>query len=70
MNRLRGIMGQRFVVPVVVDAGYDGDASRYQDIPEEFGGLHFGRAPAGEPDEGLIEMLTGEIRAMRRTNAA
>ena len=70
VNRLRGIMGQRFVVPVVVDTGYDGDASRYQNIPEEFGGLHFGRAPAGAPDEGLIDMLTGEIRAMRRTDAA
>jgi len=32
--------------------------------------LHFGRAPAGAPDEGLIDMLTGEIRAMRRTDAA
>jgi hypothetical protein len=63
-------MGRRFIVPVVIDSDYAGDASRYQRIPEAFGHLQFGCAPAGNPDTGLIDMLTSEIRAMRRTNAA
>ena len=69
-NRSRSIMGRRFIVPVVIDDDYDGDASRYRQIPPEFSSLHFGCAPAGDPDAGLIEMLTSEIRAMRRTTAA
>jgi len=32
--------------------------------------LHFGRAPGGDPDAELLTMLTAEIRAMRRTDAA
>jgi hypothetical protein len=69
-NRSLSIMGRRFIVPVVIDSDYGGDTSRYRRIPETFGHLHFGRAPAGEPDAGLIDVLTTEIRAMRRTNAA
>jgi hypothetical protein len=69
-ERSRSIMGRRFIVPVVIDEDYDGDARRYRNIPDDFGRLQFGRAPQGEPDAGLIEMLTSEIRAMRRTDAA
>jgi hypothetical protein len=64
-------MGRRFIVPVVIDDDYTGDADRYQQIPDEFRPLQFGRAPGGQPDDGLIAMLTDEIRAMRRRiNAA
>ncbi|MFD4181023.1 toll/interleukin-1 receptor domain-containing protein [Rhodococcus sp. NPDC058514] len=70
VNRSRSIPRRRFIVPVVIDRDYDGDPSRYRQIPPEFGRLHFGRAPAGDPDAGLLEMLTSEIRAMRRTDAA
>ncbi len=63
-------MGRRFIVPVVIDDDYGGDTSRYRRIPEDFGRLHFGRAPGGEPDDGLLDVLTDEIRAMRRTDAA
>jgi hypothetical protein len=69
-ERSRAIIGRKFIVPVVIDSDYDGDASRYRRIPESFGRLHFGRAPGGDPDAGLIDMLTEQIRAMRRTNAA
>jgi hypothetical protein len=69
-ERARSIMGRRFIVPVVIDRDYVGDAGRYQRIPETFGHLHFGRAPGGDPDPGLLEVLTSEIRAMRRNNAA
>lgn len=69
-NRSLSIMGRRFIVPVVIDSDYGGDTSRYRRIPEAFGHLHFGRAPGGEPDAALLDVLTTEIRAMRRTNAA
>jgi hypothetical protein len=69
-TRSLSIMGRRFIVPVVIDSDYGGDTSRYRRIPETFGHLHFGRAPGGEPDAGLLDVLTTEIRAMRRTNAA
>jgi len=68
--RSSSIMGRRFIVPVVIDDDYGGDASRFRHIPDEFGRLHFGRAPRGEPEVGLIEMLTSEIRAMRRPDVA
>jgi TIR domain len=70
VERSQSIMGRRFIVPVIIDDDYTGDAGRYQQIPDEFRPLHFGRAPGGEPDAGLIEMLNSEIRDMRRVNAA
>jgi TIR domain len=70
VERSQSIMGRRFIVPVVIDSDYTGDAGRYQQIPDEFRPLHFGRAPGGEPDADLIEMLTFEMREMRRVNAA
>jgi hypothetical protein len=70
VERSQSIMGRRFIVPVVIDDDYTGDAGRYQQIPDEFRPLHFGRAPGGEPDAGLVEMLISEIRDMRRVNAA
>jgi hypothetical protein len=68
--RSRTILGRRFIVPVIIDSDYEGDPSRYRRIPEEFGYLQFGHAPAGKPDAGLLQMLTSEIRAMRRTSAS
>lgn len=69
-NRSLSIMGRRFIVPVVIDSDYAGDTSRYHRIPEAFGHFDFGSAPGGEPDARLLDVLTTEIRAMRRTNAA
>ena len=64
-------MGRSFIVPVVIDEDYAGDASRYRRFQMSFSRLQFGRAPGGNPDDGLIAMLTEEIRAMRRrVNAA
>ena len=70
VNRSRSIPSRRFIVPVVIDDDYEGDPSRFRQIPDDFGRLHFGRAPAGDPDAELLTMLTAEIRAMRRTDAA
>jgi len=70
IERSRSIMGRRFIVPVVIDDDYDGNAGRYRRIPPGFTHLHFGRAPRGDPDAGLMEMLITEIRNMRRPGAA
>jgi hypothetical protein len=69
-DRSRSIPSRRFIVPVVIDDDYAGDPSRYRQIPPDFGRFHFGRAPGGDPDAELVNMLTDEIRGMRRTGAA
>jgi hypothetical protein len=69
-ERSRSILGRRFIVPVIIDGDYDGDASRYRRMPEDFRRLHFGRAPGGDADARLRATLTSEIRAMRRADAA
>jgi TIR domain len=68
VERSLSIPRRRFIVPVIVDEKYE--PSRYQQIPDDFGPLDFGHAPAGKPDEDLLAMLTDEIRAMRRSDAA
>jgi hypothetical protein len=65
VDRSRSIPRRRFIVPVVIDENYEGDPSRYRQIPDDFGRLQFGRAPGGDPDAALLAMLTTEIRAMR-----
>lgn len=70
VERSRAIpAGRRFIVPVVVDNDYKGDPSKYRQIPDEFRCLHFGYAPAGDPDAEFRSMLTNEIRVMRRAQA-
>ena len=59
-------VGRPFIVPVIVDEDYEGDPSRYRRMPESFRHLHFGRAPAGDPDADLLDTLRTEIRAIRR----
>ena len=69
LERSKMIVGRKFIVPVVVDADYQGDLRRYGLLMDEFPGfqqLHVGRAPGGEPDNELRETLITEIRAMRR----
>ncbi|RZT18357.1 TIR domain-containing protein [Mycobacterium sp. BK558] len=70
VERSRSILGRRFIVPVIVDADYSGDPSSYRRVPDAFRDLHFGHAPGGDPDSALRDVLTDEIRAMRRINAA
>ena len=72
MERSKKIVGRKFIIPVVVDADYQGDLQRYQSLVDEFPAfrdLHFGRAPGGEPDEALRKTLIDEIRAMNREQA-
>ncbi|HET6735285.1 toll/interleukin-1 receptor domain-containing protein [Mycobacterium sp.] len=70
VERSRRIPGRRFIVPVIVDDDYLGDPSKYHRMRNSFGHLHFGRAPAGAPDDDLHAALKAEIRAMRRTDDA
>lgn len=70
VGRARGIPRRRFIVPIVIDADYDGNPTRYRQLPGEFTQYQFGRAPEGVPDQSLIAALTGEIRAMRRGETA
>lgn len=70
VDRSGSIPSRRFIVPVVIDDDYEGNPSRYRQIPPDFERFHFGRAPAGDPDADLLKMLTAEIRAMRRIDAA
>lgn len=71
VERAKGIPpgGRRFIFPVVIDAEYDGNPSRYRQVPEPFTASHWGRAPGGEPDEGLVDALREAIRDMRRKEA-
>ena len=55
VERARGIPRRRFIVPVIVDEDYQGDPTRYRTIPPAFRDFHFGSAPAGEPDAGLLD---------------
>jgi hypothetical protein len=68
VERAKGIPpgGRRFIVPVVIDAEYDGNPSRYRQVPDAFTVSHWGRAPGGDPDEGLVNALRDAIRDMRR----
>lgn len=70
VERSHRIQGRRFIVPVIVDDDYSGDPGVYPRTLEKFGHLHFGRAPAGEPDDDLATALTLAIRAMRRSDDA
>jgi hypothetical protein len=71
VERAKGIPpgGRRFIFPVVIDAEYDGNPSRYRQVPDTFTASHWGRAPGGEPDEGLVDALREAIRDMRRKEA-
>jgi TIR domain/SIR2-like domain len=68
--RSRQIISRRFIVPVAIDEHYDPNS--YEKILKafpDFKKMDFGHAPCGDPDDTLLAMLTGEIRAMRRTGA-
>jgi hypothetical protein len=62
--------GRRFIVPVVIDPGYDGNPSGYRRVPEAFTRPHWGRAPEGRPDAALADALRDAIRESRRKEPA
>jgi len=69
-ERARRIQGRKFIVPVVVDRDYDGNASRFQLVPEGFLTTHFGHAPDGALSDELRTELTRLIRERRSQRPA
>jgi hypothetical protein len=65
IERSRSIPARRFIIPVIVDE-HPGQPGSYRQIPEEFMRFHIGYAPGGKLDSALREMLTEEIREIRR----
>ena len=61
---------RRFIVPIAIDADFDGNPARFEQVPREFMDFDFGRAPEGQPDARLTAALTADIRAMRRAEPA
>ena len=70
VGRAPRISSGHFIMPVIIDEDYDGDLGRYPKGRKYFGRLHFGSAPAGEPDAALTAMLTDEINSISRPGAA
>ena len=64
-ERARRIQGRKFIIPVVADRDYDGNAGRFQLVPESFLGTHFGHAPEGSLSDDLRNELTRLIRERR-----
>ena len=69
-ERARRIQGRKFIIPIVVDQDYDGNAGRYQLVPESFLGAHFGHAPEGSLSDDLRNELTRLIRERRSQRPA
>lgn len=69
-ERVRRIQGRKFIIPVVVDPDYDGNASRYELVPESFPRSHFGHAPDGGLSDDLRAELTRLIRERRSHRSA
>ena len=68
-ERARRIQGRKFIIPVIVDADYAGDASRYALVPDAFKAVQFAHAPNGQPSDGLRAELTKTLRDLRRGRA-
>jgi hypothetical protein len=64
-ERRRRIQGRKFIIPIVVDRNYSGDASDYRLVPDGFPAAHFGHAPDGGLSKDLTEELTRLIRERR-----
>jgi hypothetical protein len=69
-ERSRRIQGRKFIVPIVVDRDYDGNAGRYQLVPESFLSTHFGHAPEGGLSDDLLKELRDLIRERRSQRPA
>jgi hypothetical protein len=66
-DRLKAVRKDRkFIIPIVIDSDYHGDAKRYTNVPDEFGNLQYGHAPRGEMSEALKVELQEQLRALQR----
>jgi hypothetical protein len=69
-ERSKRIQGRKFVFPIVVDAEYGGDTSRYVLVPEEFKAFQYSHAPLGQMNDALRQEFQNQLRALRRTRAS
>ena len=69
-ERARRIQGRKFIIPIVVDRDYDGNAGRFQLVPASFLATHFGHAPEGSLSDDLRNELTRLIRERRSQRPA
>lgn len=65
-DRYEGIIGRKFIFPIVVDAEYGGDASSFMLVPDVFKSLQYGHAPAGRMSDALKSELTIQIRTLAK----
>jgi hypothetical protein len=65
-ERSRMIQGRRFICPIVIDAEYDGNSSRYDLVPDRFRLCQYSHAPRGEMDEALMREFVTSLRGLRR----
>jgi hypothetical protein len=69
INRAEGIVGRKFIIPVVIDPDFSGTLTPYQSLLDEFPEFdryNFGHAPAGVLTDTLKTQLVQEIRNLRR----
>ncbi len=69
INRAEGIVGRKFIIPVVIDPDFSGTLTPYQPLLDEFPEFdryNFGHAPAGVLTDTLKTQLVQEIRNLRR----
>ncbi len=65
-DRSKMIEGRSFIVPVVVDSEFDGNANRYKLMPDRFRDFQFGHAPGGRISEELRKTIIEAVRDLRR----
>lgn len=68
-ERARKIQGRNFIIPVVLDQGYSGDARSYHKAYPLFGKRHYERAPGGRMSDQLRSEIQNQLRALRRAQA-
>lgn len=66
-ERLRRILGRKFIFPVVIDPAYGGSAEAYKLVPDVFRQVQFSHAPLGRMTEALRQELRQQVRNLRRT---
>lgn len=65
-DRSKGIIGRKFIFPIVIDTDYSGNMSRYELVPPLFKEFQYNHAPAGHMSQALKEELTKQLRGLRR----
>lgn len=66
VERSKMIQGRAFIFPVVVDPEFDGNATRYRLVPDEFRKFQFSHAPGGHMNDELRRAISEAIRQVRR----